>query len=65
MSNTSVYSYSFDLMSRIGNDNIAVDQRNIQNINNANYNLENYYPVCKDGDVSNYTINFSNQTKEF
>lgn len=58
MSNTSVYSYSFDLMSRIGNDNIAVDQRNIQNINNANYNLENYYPVCK-------IINMRKDTSKF
>ena len=43
---TTAYPYSFDAMSRIGNDNPAIDQRNIQNINNANYNLENYYPAC-------------------
>ena len=46
MSATTTYPYTFDSISRIGNDNVAIDQRNIQNMNNANYRLENYYPNC-------------------
>ena len=46
MTSTVAYPYTFDTMSRIGNDNPAIDQRNIQNINEANYNLENFYPAC-------------------
>jgi hypothetical protein len=46
MTSTIAYPYIFDSMSRIGNDSPAIDQRNIQNVNNANYNLENYYPSC-------------------
>ena len=46
MSATTTYPYTFDSISRIGNDNVAIDQRNIQNMNNANYRLENYYPHC-------------------
>ena len=46
MSATTTYPYTFDSISRIGNDNIAIDQRNIQNMNNANHQLENYYPHC-------------------
>ena len=30
---TSTYPYTFDSMSRIGNDNTAIDQRNVQNMN--------------------------------
>jgi hypothetical protein len=43
---SSVYPYTFDAMARIGNDNVAIDQRNIQNTSTANYNLENFYPAC-------------------
>ena len=43
MSSTSIYPYTFDSMSRIGNDNTAIDQRTIQNTNNANHQLENFY----------------------
>ena len=42
----SVYPYTFDNMSRIGNDNTAIDQRNLQNLNNTNYQTQNYYPYC-------------------
>ena len=28
---SSVYPYTFDAISRIGNDSVAIDQRNIQN----------------------------------
>ena len=38
---TTSYPYTFDSMSRIGNDNKAIDQRTIQNMNNANHHLEN------------------------
>ena len=46
MSGTTTYPYTFDSSSRIGNDNVAIDQRNIQNMNNANHRLENFYPHC-------------------
>lgn len=46
MSATTTYPYTFDSTSRIGNDNVAIDQRNIQNMNNANHRLENFYPNC-------------------
>ena len=46
MASTTAYPYTFDSMSRIGNDSPAFDQRNIQNVNEANYNLENFYPSC-------------------
>ena len=46
MSATTTYPYTFDSSSRIGNDNVAIDQRNIQNMNNANHRLENFYPHC-------------------
>ena len=46
MSATTTYPYTFDSSSRIGNDNVAIDQRNIQNMNNANHRLENFYPSC-------------------
>lgn len=37
-----VSSYTFDNMSRIGNDSCAQDQTTIQNIQSCNYLLENY-----------------------
>ena len=36
-------SYSFDHMSRIGNDSCNLDQNSIQNVNACNYTLQNYY----------------------
>jgi hypothetical protein len=38
-----VTNYSFDNMSRIGNDSCFQDQTTIQNMQYANYNLENYF----------------------
>jgi hypothetical protein len=38
-----VSSYTFDNMSRIGNDNCYLDQESIQNINACNYLLQNYF----------------------
>ena len=38
MSATTTYPYTFDSSSRIGNDNVAIDQRNIQNMNNYQKN---------------------------
>ena len=44
--NNTAYPYTFDSMSRIGNDNTAIDQRTIQNMSGANHHLENFYPSC-------------------
>jgi hypothetical protein len=60
MSSSSIYPYTFDSMSRIGNDNPAIDQRNIQNMNNANYNLENFYPACPMTKAQNFALNQPN-----
>ena len=57
---TTAYPYTFDAMSRIGNDNPAIDQRNIQNVNNANYNLENFYPDCPMSKAQNFALNQPN-----
>ena len=38
-----VSSYTFDNMSRIGNDSCYLDQESIQNINACNYLLQNYF----------------------
>ena len=41
MSNVS--SYTFDNMSRIGNDSCALDQNSIQNVSACNYTLQNFF----------------------
>jgi len=38
-----VYNYTFDNLSRIGNDACNQDQNTIQNIQSCNYNLQNYF----------------------
>lgn len=38
-----VYNYTFDNLSRIGNDACTQDQNTIQNINSSNYLLQNYF----------------------
>ena len=38
---TSTYPYTFDSMSRLEYDESNLNQRNLQNVNNANYQLEN------------------------
>jgi hypothetical protein len=38
--------YTFQNMTRIGNDSCDLSQRNIQDIKNANYMLTNFYPDC-------------------
>ena len=38
-----VYNYTFDNLSRIGNDACTQDQNTIQNINASNYLLQNYF----------------------
>jgi len=35
--------YTFDNMSRIGNDNCCIDQKSIQNVASCNYTLQNYF----------------------
>jgi hypothetical protein len=41
MANT--YSYTFDTMSRIGNDQSCIDQNTIQNVSACNYMTQNYF----------------------
>lgn len=38
-----VKSYTFDNLSRIGNDSCGLSQRNVQNLNSANYALSNFF----------------------
>jgi len=38
-----VNSYTFDNLSRIGNDSSDMSQRNVQNLNAANYSLNNFF----------------------
>ena len=38
-----VTSYTFDNLSRIGNDSCDMSQRNVQNLNAANYALNNFF----------------------
>jgi hypothetical protein len=38
-----ISNYTFDNISRIGNDNCCIDQRTIQNSSYANYTLQNYF----------------------
>lgn len=46
MSEFSVFPYTFDNLSRIGNDSCSLDQRNIQNYTASNYQVENFSPFC-------------------
>jgi hypothetical protein len=57
---TTSYPYTFDSMSRIGNDTTTLDQRNIQNMNNINHHLENYYPDCPMTKAMNFALNQPN-----
>jgi hypothetical protein len=41
-----VSDYTFQNMTRIGNDNCYVDQRSIQDVKHGNYMLTNYFPAC-------------------
>jgi len=50
-----VSNYTFQNMTRIGNDNCYLDQRTIQDMNSGNYMLTNYYPDCP----INKTIDFA------
>lgn len=40
---SSVSSFTFDNMSRIGSDSCTLDQNHIQNVNASNYLLQNYF----------------------
>lgn len=42
----SIHDYTFNNMGRIGNDSCDTTQQNIQNIEAANYMLQNYKPAC-------------------
>ena len=51
----SVYDYTFNQMTRIGDDYTDVSERNIQNMNSANYLLDNLNTSCS----MNKTISFA------
>ena len=40
---TTQYDFGFHNMSRIGNDNCDISQKNVQNVKSGNYMLTNYY----------------------
>ena len=42
----SIYDYTFNNNTRIGNDSCDTSQRNIQNGLSATYNLNNFFPAC-------------------
>ena len=59
-----VSDYTFNNMSRIGNDNCGLSQKNIQNVEAGNYLLTNFYPQCPmtsaiDLALSQPTMNYS------
>ena len=59
-----VSDYTFNNMSRIGNDNCGLSQKNIQNVDAGNYLLTSFYPQCPmtsaiDLALSQPTMNFS------
>tara|TARA_Y100001958_G_C21219551_1_gene544934 strand:+ start:982 stop:1569 length:588 start_codon:yes stop_codon:yes gene_type:complete len=42
----STFDYTFNRLTRVGNDNCGISQRNLQNSNSATYLLNNYRPAC-------------------
>lgn len=60
MVNNSVYPYTFSSMSRIGNDNQSIIQRDIQNNKNIDHRLENYYPACPMNTAMDFALNQPN-----
>ena len=59
-----IYDYTFNNLSRIGNDNCDISQRDIQNNNSSNYLLNNFRPQCPmtsavDFATSQPSINFT------
>jgi len=50
----SVYDYTFNQHTRIGNDKCDMSQRSIQNSASANYNLNNYFPDCAMSNAINF-----------
>lgn len=66
-----VFDYTFNNMSRIGNDNADLSQRSVQNTKNANYILNNFanadgssYKKGIDFALSQPNVNFSSGTKQ-
>ena len=49
--------YTFDNLSRIGNDQCSLTQKNIQNVQAINYQTENYYPFCPMTKAINFATN--------
>ena len=60
MTTTSVYPYTFDSISRIGNDDTSINQRNQLNMHHANYSLENFYPQCPMTQAKKFALNQPN-----
>jgi len=48
----SVYDYTFNQLTRIGDDYTDVSERNIQNVNSANYLLDNFNPCSMKKTIS-------------
>lgn len=56
----SIYDYTFNQMSRIGNDNVDISERNIQNVNAANYLLDNFNAGCSMNKAISFATNQPN-----
>ena len=67
---STISSYVFDNMDRIGDDNCSLSQRNVQNMKESNYMLENYFaadcrmeqPIVVATEQPNIFYNGSHQT---
>ena len=60
MTDFKVFPYTFDNLTRIGNDNCSLDQRNIQNAHSSNYMTENFYPACPMSSAIDFATNQPN-----
>ena len=64
MSEFSVFPFTFDNLSRIGNDSCSLDQRNIQNFNASNYRVENFFPYCPMTNAIDFATNLRRKGKK-
>ena len=53
----SIYDYTFNRMSRIGNDSTDLSERNIQNTHSANYLLDNLNSSCSMNSAISFATN--------
>ena len=51
---------AFNNLSRIGDDNCTMDQRNVQNISSSTYQTDNYYPFCPMTEAITFATNQPN-----